>query len=200
MVDRLEELLEMMETEDEDEEREDALALTDRTVPGLVSPEGDDGDANPSGDARTDQGVPLAAENQAPGGEGLSGDKPAEDADAPAEDVWRWKLVETPGEAVAEAVRMAGKSRPENSGMHRSVEQGGEPAQTAARGAQSGLEELYRRTAQASRPPVQGLPVEQAGRTHQAEEPGRAAALTVDELDRAVRRDSRRYDGGITIY
>lgn len=84
--------------------------------------------------------------------------------------------------------------------MRRGAKQDGEPAQAAGQEAQSGLEALYRRAAQASRPPVQNLPVEQAGRTLRAEEPGRAAALTVDELDRAVRRDSRRYDGGMTIF
>lgn len=199
MVDRLEELLEMMRAEDEDEEREDALALTDRTVPGLASLEGDDGEAAPAGDgdAWADQGAPLTAENQAPGWEGLTKDGPAEDAAIPAAgDAWRWKPAETPEKAAAEA----GKSWPEISGTGRSVEQGGESAQTVGRGAQSGLEELYRRTAQASRPPVQSLPVEQAGRTRQAEEPGRTAALTVDELDRAVRRDSRRYDGSMSIF
>lgn len=66
--------------------------------------------------------------------------------------------------------------------------------------AERGLEGLYRQTVQASRPEPQKLPVEQAGRTVRAEEPGRTAALTVDELDRAVRRDSRRYDGGMTIF
>ena len=30
--------------------------------------------------------------------------------------------------------------------------------------------------------------------------PGSAASLAVDELDRAVRRDSRRYDGEMRIY
>ena len=58
----------------------------------------------------------------------------------------------------------------------------------------------YRQTVQASRQVVQNLPVEQAGRAPLAQEPGRTAALTVDELDRAVRRDSRRYDGGMTIF
>ena len=63
-----------------------------------------------------------------------------------------------------------------------------------------GLEGLYRQTVQAGRVPAQATPVEQAGRTMRAEEPGRTAALTVDELDRAVRRDSRRYDGGMTLF
>lgn len=60
------------------------------------------------------------------------------------------------------------------------------------------LEGLYRKTRQvgqaaapvlpAERPAVRGGPAEQS------------AGLTVDELDRAVRRDSRRYDGGMSIY
>lgn len=66
--------------------------------------------------------------------------------------------------------------------------------------AERGLEGLYRQTVQAGHSAVQAAPVEQAGRAVRAEEPGRTAALTVDELDRAVRRDSRRYDGGMTIF
>lgn len=202
MVDRLEELLAMMETEDEDEERKDALALTDRTVPAAV-PEGDDGEAAPAGDgdARADRNAPLTAENQAHGWEEAPENGTAENAAIPAaEAALRRALAVTPGEAAAEAVRMMGKSQSETSGARRSAEQDREPAPAASRESQSGLEELYRRTAQASRPPVQSLPVEQAGRTRQAEEPGRTAALTVDELDRAVRRDSRRYDGCMSIF
>ena len=64
----------------------------------------------------------------------------------------------------------------------------------------TGLEGLYRRTVQGLRPAAPALPPEQAGRTVRAQEPGSAASLAVDELDRAVRRDSRRYDGGMSIY
>jgi hypothetical protein len=32
------------------------------------------------------------------------------------------------------------------------------------------------------------------------QEAERGAALTAEELDRAVRRDSRRYDGGMSIF
>ena len=65
---------------------------------------------------------------------------------------------------------------------------------------QTGLEGLYRQTVQGLRPAAPALPPEQAGRTARAQEPGSAASLAVDELDRAVRRDSRRYDGGMSIY
>ena len=65
---------------------------------------------------------------------------------------------------------------------------------------QGGLEGLYRQTVRGLRPAVPAMPPEQAGRTARAQEPGSAASLAVDELDRAVRRDSRRYDGGMSIY
>ena len=66
--------------------------------------------------------------------------------------------------------------------------------------AQAGLEGLYRQTVRGLRPAAPSLPPEQTGRTVRTQEPGSAAALAVDELDRAVRRDSRRYDGGMSIY
>ena len=65
---------------------------------------------------------------------------------------------------------------------------------------QAGLKGLYRQAVQGLRPAAPALPPEQAERTAGAQEPGSAASLAVDELDRAVRRDSRRYDGGMSIY
>ena len=65
---------------------------------------------------------------------------------------------------------------------------------------QAGLKGLYRQTVRGLRPAAPALPPEQAGGTARAQEPGSAASLAVDELDRAVRRDSRRYDGGMSIY
>lgn len=72
------------------------------------------------------------------------------------------------------------------------------PAQTGLE--QAGLKGLYRKTVQGLRPAAPALPPEQTGKTARAQEPGSAASLAVDELDRAVRRDSRRYDGGMSIY
>ena len=66
--------------------------------------------------------------------------------------------------------------------------------------ARAGLEGLYRQTVGGLRPAASALPPVQAGRTARAQEPVGAAPLDVDELDRAVRRDSRRYDGGMNIY
>ena len=66
--------------------------------------------------------------------------------------------------------------------------------------AERGLAELYRQTVRAARPALPPLSGGGAERTERAREPGGSAGLTVDELDRAVRRDSRRYDGGLSIF
>lgn len=63
-----------------------------------------------------------------------------------------------------------------------------------------GLEELYRQTVQAARPALQAVNGERAVRMMKTEEAEKPRQLTVDELDRAVRRDSRRYDGGMSIF
>ncbi len=198
MVDRLEELLAQIEDED-GEEQEDALALGAASA--APAPKAGDRPEYPADLERRDG--PGQAEHPAAlaptedGGGYLPGDRAAVKAATPLE----------------ETARMAGKSRPESPWTRLGAEQGGRLAGPAAAGTvtgaasapdgtgERGLEELYRRTAQASRPAVQTPPpVEQAGRTLRAEEPGRAAELTVDELDRAVRRDSRRYDGGMSIF
>lgn len=76
---------------------------------------------------------------------------------------------------------------------HHSVPQGPEEGRR-------GLEELYRQTAQAARPVSLAAEAGQAARTARMGEAETARQLTVDELDRAVRRDSRRYDGGMSIF
>ena len=65
---------------------------------------------------------------------------------------------------------------------------------------QAGLKGLYRQSVQGLRSAAPALLPEQAGRTARAQEAVSAASLTMDELDRAVRRDSRRYDGGMSIF
>lgn len=65
-------------------------------------------------------------------------------------------------------------------------------------GSDSALPELYRQLAaeaagqQAGKSPAVAVVHESV--------PSAAAGLTAGELDRAIRRDSRRYDGGMTIY
>lgn len=191
MVDRLEELLAQMADED-DEEQEDALALEAKRAPSAAPA--------PIGEGQRESRPDLESREE-------TEQEEREAASAPTEH----------GELWAATPRMVGERPPEDDGPASAHENGlratralramdGQAAEgdaeiaPASGAADRGLEELYRRTAQASRPTAQSLPVEQAGRTLRAEEPGRAAALTVDELDRAVRRDSRRYDGGMSIF
>lgn len=226
MIDCLEELLALMEIEDEDGEREDALALTAGTaVPAPPGPEMETGEQLENvrvetADApdmekqvraalETSDGVRSAQkalteawENDVP-----EANAPAEVGGAEAENAAGqlleelWKdprlppaihqngvgTAETPGVGAVGSVGAAGVAKTEDTAA--------EPAAAAEAGA--GLERLYRQTVQASHPVAQTLGAE---RTLRAAEPGRSAALTVDELDRAVRRDSRRYDGGMMIF
>lgn len=66
--------------------------------------------------------------------------------------------------------------------------------------AERGLEGLYRQAVRATRPAAQALAAPQQGQAVRLGEPETPRQLTVDELDRAVRRDSRRYDGGLEIF
>ena len=202
MVDRLEELLAQMADED-DEEQEDVLAPeAERAAPAAPAP-GDENQPESRFDLESWEEAAQegreAASAPAENGElwaaasRVGGERPPED-DRPAS-VYENQLTAThalgagDGRA-AEGLRLAKPAASAGAGA----------AAAPGTAAERGLEGLYRRTAQAGRPAAQSLPVEQAGRTRYAEEPGRAAALTVDELDRAVRRDSRRYDGGMSIF
>lgn len=200
MVDRLDELLAQM-TDEDDEEQEDGLALgAGRASPAALKSRAESGRENwpevenrekpgQAGDETVsgpmDNGEPWAAAPRAAGVNPPAGGGPEvryeNELTAP-------RTLRAGGGPMAEGLRPA------------PAEGTTETAPAPGAAAERGLEELYRRTVQAGRPPAQNLPVEQAGRTLRAEEPGRAAALTVDELDRAVRRDSRRYDGGMTIF
>lgn len=74
------------------------------------------------------------------------------------------------------------------------------PARKPDRGGCAALMELYRGAAEGARAPAPALAPERASRTVVEREAGGAPGLTVEELDRAVRRDSRRYDGGMSIF
>lgn len=111
---------------------------------------------------------------------------PAEEALRPARDedpVWAGLEWAARGGTAGPALESAGRSGSAQTGLE-----------------QAGLKGLYRQTVRGLRPAAPALPPEQAGRTARAQEPGSAASLAVDELDRAVRRDSRRYDGGMSIF
>ena len=228
LVDRLEELLALMEDEDDEDEWEDALELRAAAVPAVPAAESGAEEAAESGaegaapaleenegppaeagepDWILDMGSPLPeSQEEVPGADGaVDGTAENESAGDGAAEFLRDELaaaVMGPGGSVvlrrpgagdmelAEAVGLPGWAGAAEMGA---VLNAGKPGD-------EGLEGLYKQAVQAGRPAAPSLPVEQAGRSMRAEEPGRTAALTVDELDRAVRRDSRRYDGGMTIY
>lgn len=104
--------------------------------------------------------------------------------------VWRWTALD--GGLAGEARQGLAHEPQESGGM----DEGPAPAGTAGDGI--GVEWLYRRAAQA-------VWQDGPGRTVQApavrlEDGPAASALSLEEIDRAVRRDSRRYDGELTIY
>lgn len=125
-----------------------------------------------------------------------------EGADGPREDA----LEQTAGAAGAVlGLARVGRMDPGGSGAGdgpgRAAVEGAQGLPTAGTGRDTpGLERLYRQAVQAVRPGAPALPPEGAVRTIRAQEPEGAAASAVDELDRAVRRDSRRYDGGMSIF
>ena len=230
MVDRLEELLALLEDEDDEDEREDALGLRAAAIPAAPASEIETEEAaKDSGKRAADlpvedagalaeagalnwmpdgkvRSVPAEGQDKVPGADGSAVDAVEDGAvGREAAEVW-WDDLAAPvmGRNGSMVLRRPG------AGDVEIAELAGAPGQTSApeemgavmesMAAEKGLEGLYRQTVQASRPAAQNLPVEQAGRMPLAQEPGRTAALTVDELDRAVRRDSRRYDGGMTIF
>lgn len=87
------------------------------------------------------------------------------------------------------------ENRPETAGA-------GSPraARKPDRGGSAALMELYRGAAEGARAPAPALARSGTSRTMLERETGGAPPLTVEELDRAVRRDSRRYDGGMSIF
>lgn len=189
MTDRLEELLALMDDGDE-EEREDETAPA-RRLP--VLPPERSREARDAGEIPGEEFAPEdAAAGEARGGvESVSAE----------EQVWPMLDGNGPGVEAVRRPERSGDAPPEEGTAPREGQRDAEMARAVRRGDERGLEGLYRRAAQAVRPAAaQVLPVEQAGRTFRGEEPGRTAALTVEELDRAVRRDSRRYDGGMTIF
>ena len=212
MTDRIEELLGSLGAEDEEEQEEVlALPVTEETVP--FSPHRDEGEAGDSGkssggtaekrEAVVSSGLrsEWSESGEAPEGrtafaqsESLgrvanrrsvtTGEITSEQPDLMARELWKvgpaWTVR---GGTMSPALEGVGRSGAARAGLE-----------------QAGLKGLYRQTVQGLRPAAPVLLPEQVGRTARAQEPGSAASLAVDELDRAVRRDSRRYDGGMSIY
>ena len=218
----------MLAAEDEEEqEQKDVLALppTEETVP--ASPRSDGGEAR-DGEPDDRSGGRIAGEIPLERPEPTAGEMEAaaESAQAAGElwkdgPVWTVRSVEPEIDETLRAATAGRMVRVEEipqplrdgelawTGLERAARGGAAGPELEGMGrsglAQAGLEQaglkgLYRQTVQGLRPAAPALPPEQAGRTARAQEPGSAASLAVDELDRAVRRDSRRYDGGMSIY
>ena len=241
MVDRIEELLAGLETED-DEDREDVPVLETAALP--ASPRGDgEKDGDGTEEAVENLELPpvelgergggrfageIAAErpgqDAGPGEPGMAGDaadslwKPgpvwtvrrdAAEMESLSESAPRGRTAEAPqmardaGTALAEdgewAVPAAALAGVEWAARARPVLPGPGDAGGAAP-ERAGLDGLYRQTVRAVWPAAPALPQEAAGRAVRAREPEGGLAAAVDELDRAVRRDSRRYDGGMSIF
>lgn len=217
----------MAAEENDDEEREDVPALAqDAAV--IPSPRGETGVGTDMEPASAEMGSGRrggrTAEEIMADRPGRAAGAPAEDeSGAAVETLWKEGPVWSVG-SVEPAINAAGRLHGTEEAL-RAVEAGGtETVETSrmtagaertvrtetevsplagtrrAHQVQAGLEGLYRQTVQAARPAAPALPPEPAGRSVRAQEPGSAASLAVDELDRAVRRDSRRYDGGMSIF
>lgn len=153
---------------------------------GLTVPPGSRGEG-PGGAGSEDSGG-ADPEAGRPPAEGALGDGQAAPAAGPQ---WKdWLRTAEGGEASPAGTAVA------------EVRDGPAPdAGTAApRPGEWGLERLYQQASQAARPAAPALTAPQGGRTLRLGEPEQLRPLTVDELDRAVRRDSWRYDGGMDIF
>ena len=96
---------------------------------------------------------------------------------------------------------LTGKDGPVLAGMLKLPGETGWPSAAECDRDQAGLELLYRAAARAAEP-VFEAPMADRSADRTLPEPvlSQPARMSLEELDRAMRRDSRRYDGGMTIY
>jgi len=217
----LEELLALLEEDDEDE-REDELTMgPGAEAPGPPAREIDTGREPEGADPVSveDESVPaevelprrvpeagdipLEQQDEIPGADGAVEPDAAGDSGTP-EFLWDGLTAVVTGRNGTALLRKPGAGDVSPASLAGAKKQPGaaeaDAVMESMTSAEGGLEGLYKQAVRATRPAAQAMPAGQAGRTFRAEEPGRAAALTVEELDRAVRRDSRRYDGGMTLF
>ena len=209
MIDRIEELLGSLAAQDE-EEQEDVLALpmTEETVPAPPRRDGEeagDGETGDKSGGRTAGEMETEIESAQVAGEFWK-NGPVWTVRSGSPEMDEVQRTAMAGQA-AQAEKVPQLPRDGDfvwSGLEQTA-RGGTTGPELKGSAQTGLEQaglkgLYRQTVRGLRPAAPALLPEQAGRTVLTQEPGSAASLAVDELDRAVRRDSRRYDGGMSIY
>ena len=200
LTDRIEELLAALAAENEDEEREDVLALpsTQKSgdggqTAGETVPERSGRMTGEAEGEETGKGGPVWTVRGAAAETGQT-----QRAAAAEQTVRTGQVLQPP---MGGELSLAGLERTAGDGaVDPALKRVGRPGPARTGLEQAGLKGLYRQTVRGLRPAAPALPPEQAGKTARAQEPGGAASLAVDELDRAVRRDSRRYDGGMSIY
>ncbi len=219
MIDRLAELLGILETEDEDEREQDedvvdAAPLTGperretAPVPAETEPPEQPGEAEPAPGTRQKDGTaPEEGGPQVPAipEEDLSEPVPEELAQAVREtDAVRAARSGAPKEdgGMADPLpALTGEDGPVPEGAAKRFGEAIWPPAAGQGGDPSGLELLYRAAARAAEPVFEAPAAGQTG-DRPLPDPvlSQAARMSVEELDRAMRRDSRRYDGGMTIY
>lgn len=206
MIDWIEELLPQ---EEDDEGQEDVLALgPGRPAPAPPAPEAgtqDGGEKTPSAPAETQgQGGGRAAVNTAAEDGRPPDERPGGALERPADEGGLGMAESAARRALEQRLRAADEAL----GITQGGAGGTAPAVRNAGGAagpgraeeNAGLEGLYRQAARSARPAPPILGAEPAGQAVRPAEPEGGGSLTVDELDRAVRRDSRRYDGAMNIF
>ncbi len=226
MIDRLEELLSMIEEEDGDERDKSVVEIGPLSGPGRRTAPDQETPAwprrpeeEPENSAARKGGPEEEPENStAPKG----GPEGAPEAPAAPEGEQAETVPEELERAVRESAALreerggdrwapadggaetgpsgrAGEEGPRPAAETRTEGEAGRPAAPRGNGDRSGLELLYREIQRAAEPVFQAAesPAEKV-----LPEPAMAPSdrMTMEELDRAMRRDSRRYDGGMTIY
>lgn len=215
MTDYLEELLEL--TQEERDEDENAAKWEMGALPASPVPDGGPEEAQqPELPARADEEsapaefnlperaaeapVPPEDRGEIPGADG--GEISAGAGETPSEVFWPdgltapvtgpdgTVLLRRPGAGDVELTAPKPQDSPAEA----------EAVTASLQSAERGLETLYRQASQAGRSALQALTASRAGQPARLGEPEPPRQLTVSELDWAVRRDSRRYDGGMTLF
>lgn len=214
----MEELLELTRDERDEDEEERAARWDAGETPAAPAPATvEEGTAGPESPPRAGTEAlpaelktadrPPAALAPAEAGEpspGAGGEGAGEDSREPAPDVFWPDRPVVPAAAPngaaapeAEATGWAALTAAVQTDPEKEADAG---AARALESARRGLEALYQKTAGAVQTALPPLGGGQAGRAVRAAGPEAPRQLTVDELDRAVRRDSWRYDGGMTLF
>lgn len=203
MIDWIEELL---PAEEDDEGQEDVLALgRGLTAPAPPAPEAgtqDGGEETPPALA-PEQGGGRAAVSMAEDGRPPD-ERPGGALEGPEDEGGLETAAGAARRALEQRLRAAdealGITQGGVGGTAPAVRDAGGPAGPGRAEENVGLEGLYRQAARSARPAPPTLGAEPAGQAVRPAEPEGGGSLTVDELDRAVRRDSRRYDGAMNIF